>query len=54
MRVAVSLVEGMVEPEIVREMRILTEIMVEDSLHFMVRRKRKEEREREREPFSQN
>eukprot|EP01114_Cavostelium_apophysatum_P004141 TRINITY_DN1430_c0_g1_i1.p1 TRINITY_DN1430_c0_g1~~TRINITY_DN1430_c0_g1_i1.p1 ORF type:complete len:927 (+),score=438.60 TRINITY_DN1430_c0_g1_i1:170-2950(+) len=35
MRICVALVEGIVEPEIIREVRILAEIMVESSLHFM-------------------
>ncbi len=35
MKISVTMVEGLVDPEIVREMRIITEIMVEDSLHFM-------------------
>jgi len=35
MKVAVALVEGHVDPEIIRELAILAEIMVDDSLHFM-------------------
>ena len=35
MSIAYFLVEGLVDPEIIRELRLLTEIMVEDSLHFM-------------------
>jgi len=35
LKICVVLVEGLVDPEIIREMRILTEIMVQDSLHFM-------------------
>jgi hypothetical protein len=35
MKICVALVEGIVDPEIIREVRILTEILVEDSLHFM-------------------
>jgi hypothetical protein len=35
MWISVTLVENVVDPEIVRELRILTEILLEDSLHFM-------------------
>lgn len=35
LKIAVNLVEGLVDPEIIRELRILTEIMVDESLHFM-------------------
>jgi len=35
MKISVTLIEGMVDAEIVRELRILTEIMVDDSLHFL-------------------
>ncbi len=35
LKISVSLVEGLVDPEIIREMRILTEIMVDDTLHFL-------------------
>jgi len=35
MKISVALVEGLVDPEIIRELRIVTEIMVEESLHFM-------------------
>jgi len=33
--VTVNVVEGLVDPEIIRELRIVTEVMVDDSLHFM-------------------
>jgi len=35
MKICVALVEGMVDPEIMREIRLLAEIMVDSSLHFM-------------------
>jgi len=35
MKIAVALVEGLVDPEIMREMGLLTEVMIEDSLHFL-------------------
>jgi len=35
LKISVALVEGLVDPEIIREIRILTEIMVDDTLHFL-------------------
>jgi len=35
LKISVALVEGLVDPEIIREIRILTEIMVDGSLHFL-------------------
>lgn len=35
MDISVALVEGLVDPEILRELRLLTEYMVDESLHFM-------------------
>jgi hypothetical protein len=35
LKISVCLVEGLVDPEIIREMRILTELMTEDTLHFL-------------------
>lgn len=35
LKIAVALVEGLVDPEIIRELRILTEIMIDDTLHLL-------------------
>lgn len=35
LRISVSLVEGLVDPEIIREVRLLTELMIDSSVHFL-------------------
>lgn len=35
LKIAVTLIEGFVDPEIIRELRLLTEIMVDENLHLL-------------------